>query len=135
VARLSHYTSLAGFEGIARSKTLWATDFQDINDKTEMFFGQVALAKAALTVAYEECKRLMRPGEAGVLDLDAAGTTIFDFHKQSYADNRLLEHLYVTSFARASTADQEQRGMWTLWSRYTGHKGYCLQYEENEIRH
>jgi hypothetical protein len=30
----SHYTGRAGLEGIARSKTFWATDFQVLNDKT-----------------------------------------------------------------------------------------------------
>jgi Protein of unknown function (DUF2971) len=134
VARLSHYTSLAGLEGIAQSKSLWATDFLDLNDKTEMLFGYVELAKSALLEAYAECKRLMKPGEGGVLDLDAAGEAILDFHRQSFARNPLLEHLYVTSFARARNADQEHRGMLTLWSRYTQNRGYCLQFEEDEIR-
>jgi hypothetical protein len=126
VARLSHYTSLGGLEGIAQSKSLWATDFLDLNDKTEMLFGHVELAKSALSEAHAECKRLMKSGEGGVLDLDATGEIILDFHRQSFARNSLLEHLYVTSFARARNADQEHRGMLTLWSRYTQNKGYCV---------
>ena len=36
---LSHYTSQAGLEGIARSKCLWATDFLELNDNSEMEYG------------------------------------------------------------------------------------------------
>jgi hypothetical protein len=99
-----------------------------------MFYGHAELAKAALEKAVAECKRLMKPGEGGVLDLDHAGRAIFDFYKQAYANNSALERLYVTSFAKVRTDDQEQRGSLTHWARYTDHKGYCLLYEESEIR-
>jgi hypothetical protein len=116
MAVLSHYTSLTGLEGTAQSKTLWATDFLDLNDKTEMLFGHVELAKAALSEAYAECKRLMKPGEGGILDLDATAEAVLGFHRQSFERNPFLEHLYVTSFARARNAGRRQpsRGLCSL---------------------
>jgi hypothetical protein len=44
-------------------------------------------------------------------------------------------HIYVFSFARAATEDHEKRGILTLWHRYTDHKGYCVQFAEDDIRH
>lgn len=36
---LYHYTNLAGFRGIVQSKSIWASDFRYMNDKSEFVFG------------------------------------------------------------------------------------------------
>ena len=39
VPDLFHYTNSAGLPGILRSRSLWATHFQSLNDPTEMRYG------------------------------------------------------------------------------------------------
>jgi hypothetical protein len=134
MAVLSHYTNRRGLEGIAKSKTLWASNFLDLNDKTEMIFAFVELSKAGLRKAEAECRRLMKPGEGGILDYDAAALTLAEFYRSSFGGHRASEHLHVTSFAQSTTADHARRGILTLWSRYTQNEGYCLQYDEDEVR-
>lgn len=43
-------------------------------------------------------------------------------------------HLYVTSFARGQTPDHEERGILTLWDRYTNLEGYCLQFKQDDVK-
>jgi hypothetical protein len=56
---LQHYTSRAGLEGIARSKVFWATDFFDVNDRSEMLYGYTEITKAAGGVAWKDMLRAM----------------------------------------------------------------------------
>jgi hypothetical protein len=74
VTLLSHYTNRAGLEGIARSKTLWATRFTELNDKTEMEYGYVEISKLALKAALAEIDKHLIPGHPRAeLDNDNAG--------------------------------------------------------------
>jgi hypothetical protein len=40
----------------------------------------------------------------------------------------------MTSFARARNEDEGKRGIKTLWELYSGHMGYCLQFDESDVR-
>ena len=73
---LSHYTSRAGLEGIARSKTLWVTRFSELNDKREMEYGFVELMTRALRATMQEVSALLKPEERRPMDYDAAGNQI-----------------------------------------------------------
>jgi hypothetical protein len=48
---LSHYTNRLGLEGIAQSQTIWATNFLDLRDKSEVLFGLVELLNRSLQAA------------------------------------------------------------------------------------
>jgi hypothetical protein len=43
--------------------------------------------------------------------------------------------LYITSFARGKSDDHNERGIRTLWHMYNEHKGYCLQFEQADVKH
>src|ERR1051326_1881528 len=45
---LSHYTSLTGLEGIAKTGTLWATNFTELNDTSEYFYAWEILQRDAI---------------------------------------------------------------------------------------
>ena len=51
---LHHYTNRAGLEGIARTKSLWATNFLDLKDTREILYGLVELLKLSLKSAMAE---------------------------------------------------------------------------------
>jgi hypothetical protein len=132
---LSHYTSFAGLEGIARSKTLWATDFMALNDKTELGYGYVEMHMRGLRTAWEEVlMKLRADGYSPELNFDDAREKIAELHRRSFEGPRGSERLYVFSFAKAATEDQQRIGLLTLWERYTRSEGYCLQFDEDEVR-
>lgn len=129
---LSHYTSLAGLQGIAKSKTLWATDFLDVNDETELLYGLTELMRRGLSAAYAECALLLKPDEIREIDNGEVLQKLTDFYRDLFR-NKPSEHLHVVSFAKSNKPDHEKRGLLTLWSRYTGNQGYCLQYDESDV--
>jgi hypothetical protein len=130
---LSHYTGRAGLEGIARTKTLWATNFLQLNDKTEIEYGLVELTKLSLRMAWAEIEGHLRADDyRGDIDYDQAGNLVAQQFRKSISETP-GESLYVFSFAKAKTEHQERRGMLTLWDRYTGLEGYCLQFDRQEV--
>jgi len=132
---LSHYTGRAGLEGIAQSKTLWAFSFLDLNDRSELEYGYVELVKRGLRDAHAEASKLLKPEERVDFDPEQAAPKIAAAFRAGYqAGPRESEHLFVTSFARARDSDEEDRGILIIWDRYCRDGGYCLQYEEEEVR-
>ena len=131
MALLSHYTSREGLEGIAQSKRFRATNFLQLNDASEYFYAWEILQKEALRVTIS---RMPEGAVPATVDLDAhaaSSTAAFKGLIQSSGDRGLM---YVASFATTSTEDHERRGILTLWDRYTQHRGYCLQFAEEDIR-
>jgi hypothetical protein len=129
VALLSHYTTKDGLEGIAKSKTLRATSFLQLNDPSEYFYAWEILQRGALRLAIEK----MPPGLIpATVDIDAHVTASTEQFRVLFSGDRGL--MYVVSFATASTEDHERRGILTIWDRYTKHEGYCLQFAEEDIR-
>jgi hypothetical protein len=134
VTLLSHYTNRAGLEGIARGKTLWATRFTELNDKTEMEYGYVKISKLALKAALAEIDKHLIPGHPRAeLDYDTAGRLIAEQFRKSFSGPTGSEPLYVFSFAEGRNEDQERRGILTLWDRYTKLEGYCVQFDPKEV--
>lgn len=132
---LQHYTDRKGLEGIARTKTLWATDFLDLNDTTELVFGYVEMwLKAMRRVERDIKKQLGSTGSIYEAD-DRIVRQILEKHcRASFEGENGSEHLYVTSFVRPRSEDQKRRGLLTLWDRYTQMSGYCLEYDEDELK-
>jgi hypothetical protein len=131
---LQHYTSAAGLEGIARSKSLWATSFLELNDEREMEYGHVEITKRALRESLSIIDRHTLPEyPRAELDFGKAEKQITEQFKRSFDGPKGSERLFVCSFAKAQNEDQESRGIYTIWHRYTGMKGYCLQFDRQEI--
>lgn len=127
---LSHYTGERGLIGICRSQCLRATNFLYLNDKTEFLYGWSALNEGA----YE----LLRPRiPDDLIDPTKSFTDILAgmvSQLKDYAQtNDGYGDLYVTSFARGRTKDEDDRGVLTLWERYTGSVGFCLQFDESDV--
>jgi hypothetical protein len=129
---LSHYTSRGGLEGIAETHSLWGTNFLHVNDSSEFLYPWRVLmqdaAREALSHIPDDQKRPHYDMETEALRLESV---LRDSMKSGdgYGD------LYITSFARAASEDQERRGILTLWDRYTRHEGYCLQFERRDLEH
>jgi hypothetical protein len=66
---LQHYTSRVGLEGIARSKTLWATDFFELNDKGEMIYAYIEGAKAAGHIAWNQLTESFKSKFPGYINI------------------------------------------------------------------
>lgn len=131
---LSHYTRRAGLEGIAKSKTLWATKFTELNDETEMEYGHVEMQKLGLEAALVEIDKHLIPGHPRAeLNYEDAGRKIAAQFRSSFEGPNGSEPLYVFSFAQARTEDQERHGILSLWRHYTQLEGYCLQFERNDV--
>jgi hypothetical protein len=131
---LSHYTKRAGLEGIARDKCIRATKFNELNDKSEIEYGFIEFVRRALLAVFEEMDKLI-PRKPGVtLDMADAEAKILAYFRKSFDGDKGSEPLYVASFARGKTEDHDNRGMLTLWDRYTKLEGYCLQFHEEDVR-
>ena len=125
---LSHYTSKTGLEGIAKSKTLHATSFLQLNDKSEYVYAWEILQRFALEIAIQK----LPPDAIKVpVDInDRARKSTEQFKALFSGDIGLM---YVVSFAMSSSSDHERRGILTLWEKYTKHEGYCLQFDQRDI--
>ncbi len=131
---LSHYTSERSLIGIVRSQSMWATDFLALNDSMEFIY--------ALSAIYEEAHVLTLskiPDEARVqmhnqLKARFQITEYIDALKKQVAESDGYGSIYVTSFARGKNDDEDDRGILTLWDRYTDNEGYCVQFEEQSLR-
>ncbi len=128
---LSHYTKRAGLVGILSSGTLWATNFLDLEDTSEFFYAFDLLCRDAFHYAMSQIpNELKLPNH----NLDAAFDALKSDLVNSLKSQDGYGQLYVVSLARGTTPDHEQRGIFTLWDRYTKHEGYCLQFSEQHIR-
>lgn len=130
MALLSHYTTRAGLEGIAETKVFRATSFLDLNDRSEFFYAWKELLAGTKEIFLPRVPEAIRP--AGI-DFDRVMNQVSIELRDHMAKTGGVGHLYVTSFARGSTEDQDNRGILTLWDRYTKHEGYCLQFEQREV--
>lgn len=130
---LSHYTSRSGLEGIAKSRALWATNFLDLKDSSEFFYAWLILQRDAINAVMKQIPDELKAPSYSVDDGAVRATTKFREHMRN--DPQGYGHLYVTSFARGRTEDQDRRGILSLWRHYTNNKGYCLQFDQSAIEH
>jgi len=129
---LSHYTTHAGLKEIARTRTLWATNFLDLNDKSEFFYSFGFLSNAAIQMVMglipDENRRKIN-------NLEGDSTRAVKQLKQRLRSTDGYGQLYVVSFARGRTDYENRNGIRTLWELYGHHhEGYCLQFDEYDVR-
>jgi hypothetical protein len=131
---LSHYTGKAGLEGIARSKCIRATMFSQLNDKREVEYGYVEFFRRGFLGVFDEFDKVMPRLPGAKIPIEAAERSFKEIFWKQFEGEKGSEPLYVTSFARGKTNDHDNRGMLTLWDRYTHLEGYCLQFREKDVR-
>src|SRR4051812_47169068 len=131
---LSHYTSRAGLEGIAKSKCLRATLFSQLNDKREIEYGYVEFYRRGFLAMFDEFDKFMPRRPGAIIPIDDAVEGFKEIFWKQFEGEKPSEPLFVASFARGRTKDHDERGMLTLWDRYTKLEGYCLQFREEDVR-
>lgn len=128
---LSHYTQRAGLEGIARDGALRATNFLDLEDTSEFFYAWSQIRAISRDLARQEIKDV--EDQLGLTTDGLLNDNIAEL-KHSLDAMEGYGHLYVTSFATGVTEDHDKRGHLTLWARYGDHRGYCLQFDRDDLR-
>ena len=96
---LYHYTSIAGCEGIIRSRTLWATHFKHLNDRSEITHLQEFLIASAAEAMLPIVNRLRQSNSRVLGESRASGGP------KEYAGRHakvLIDSFYQTSFTGAS---------------------------------
>jgi hypothetical protein len=131
---LSHYTSECGFVGVARSQSLWASDFLALNDETEFVYAFSTIYAAALALIVSKLPADLRDSSKGDAFVRSLPAKLVDELKAQSRVGDGYGGLYVCSFARGRNDDENQRGILTLWDRYTRNEGFCLQFEETQVR-
>ena len=112
--RLYQYTDNDGFRGILQSRTLWATEYQYLNDRNE----------------FRLIERLI-PEVLGSFGLDrdfaliVAGALVQEIQHQNQI-RRLNESYYITSF---STGDDNL----LLWSEFSAAAGCAICFRREDI--
>jgi hypothetical protein len=131
---LSHHTSERALIGIVRSQSLWATEFLTLNDSTEFVFALSALYEVALTMTLPSIPEELRDKRKPEEQLCAMIPEYIRLVRRQVLESDGYDSLYVTSFAQGKDEDEDERGILTLWDRYTMCKGYCLQFNKDHIR-
>ncbi|MGO4574096.1 DUF2971 domain-containing protein [Microvirga sp. 2TAF3] len=129
----SHYTTEQGLRGISHSQALWATEFISVNDRTEFIYAFSAIYEAMLGNVLDRVPHDLRDMTKGKSDVSEI---VFNFKNQMRKQAEVEDgygSLYVASFARGRNDEEDQRGILTLWTRYTKDKGYCLQFYREQI--
>ncbi|MDK9722068.1 MAG: DUF2971 domain-containing protein [Rhodospirillales bacterium] len=133
-AMLSHYTNIRGLLGIVRSQSLWATDSLVLNDRTEFFFALSAIYESSIQIALPKVPSDIRDESKDRKYFSALLPDIITGIQKQAAESDGYGNIYITSFARGRTEDENERGILSLWREYTGNEGYCLQFEEAHVR-
>jgi hypothetical protein len=131
---LSHYTDFRGLVGIVKSQSLRATEFSTMNDSSEFVYALQILGEEAVRKFKTEFPDKSIFGD--VLSGDYAQSVsrqFSEFLKSVILSNAGYGSYFTTSFARGKNEDEDERGILTLWDRYTQLKGYCLQFDVNKI--
>ncbi len=130
---LSHYTSELGLAGIARSQCLWATEFVSLNDKVEFVYPISAIYEEALGQTLHRIPDDLRDSAKRKEHIPTLIPQFVDALIKLVKDSDGYGSLYVVSFARGKNQDEDERGILTLWDRYTHNAGYCLQFKEESV--
>ncbi|NTW55272.1 MAG: DUF2971 domain-containing protein [Chlorobaculum sp.] len=128
---LSHYTTYDGLKGISTTKAFWATNFLDLNDTSEFSFAYGKLFEAASEIFIGLIPEKKR--QAGI-DIEIIRDNAINKIKEFARSRDGYGDLYVTSFAIGKSDDHNERGISTLWDIYNKHKGYCLQFEQSDVK-
>ena len=101
---LSHYTNMAGLEGIAKTQTIRATRYLTLNDKLEYEFAWKQLLDAAQNYALDLLPEDLRGIARNIGLPKVLQNQLLDRSSESS-----YGHLYVTSFALSDDKYDETR--------------------------
>lgn len=139
---LFHYTAPKGLSGILNSQTLWATNYEHLNDSKE-----ILLAKDFLEVRWKPsffekfadiCKNISNIDEIlnrrGGFE-SACNQEIHEHIDRCY--NTLLHYassgIYITSFCTHTEKYEYENGLLSQWRGYGRDGGYAIELETHEL--
>jgi hypothetical protein len=136
---LFHYTTRAGFEGIIKTQTIWATHYRSLNDSTEFEHFREAFVKT-LTPKFDaviQSKSLTDEQRQVYADSGGPERVARDFANSLYAstfeqkDDYGSIEAFVASFCThvGDQAYEQKNGLLSQWRGYSGGDGYCLVFD------
>ena len=126
---LFHYTSVSAFESIYKSKTFWATHYEDLNDSSELrrFERKVAafIAPIICTIFDKRMRcnaqlveEVSRHGGIHAVAEEQAAKQSDMLHRQTFGE-RSFRDTFICSFCAHSTQSYEARhGLLSQWRGY-----------------
>jgi hypothetical protein len=145
---LHHYTSLSGLEGILRSRTLWATHFQHLNDRSEVTHLEAELTKAVAARALPILNRLRESnrrilGESRIAGGAAeyarrhAKTLVGSFYRVAFTGGTVepMAVPLILSFCSHSRGQdyEQENGLLSQWRGYGEGGGYCIVFDTQAL--
>lgn len=116
-----HYTSAAGLSGILKTKTLFFTRWDFLNDSSENLHIHEIIEECIATSPYDE--------EFRSIIQEANVQTKKQKLEKTADDNFLPSTLYIASFSSNSDA----LNMWTHYTKSGASDGYCIEFTPNSI--
>jgi hypothetical protein len=141
---LHHYTSLAGAEGILRSRVLWATHFEGLNDRSEVTHLKSELTSAlaeAVVPVVNQLRKLDRrilgesrsAGGPATYARRLAATLVDSFYQVAFTGEgvRPMAVPFIASFC-SHAGDQSyerENGLLSQWRGYGEDGGCCIVFD------
>jgi len=141
-SELHHYADFAGLEGIFKNQTLWASNYQQLNDTKETAILEVPLIEA-LTKRFRplvEAKQRTIPqvrkaveecgGDLNKISADLASDLVKSFYDTVARGTAPLDY-YVTCFCTHAKDDYaRENGLLSQWRGYGGPDGgFCIVFD------
>lgn len=119
---LYHYTTAQGLIGIIRSRQVWATESNFMNDPTEVSFASTVL------IGQLRDRLTAGPSNQGLTDkLSRIITFLEDAYADSHSSAQYREdRVFIASFSRRDDH-------LTLWRSYAKRNGFCVGFSEPEL--
>jgi hypothetical protein len=141
---LHHYTSIAGMEGILRSRAIWATHFEHLNDQSEIIHLKSDLANALANAVCPIVARLRKSDSRVLGESRVAGgvspysrflasTLVDSFYRAAFTGKgvRPMAVPFVSSFC-SHASDQlyeRENGLLSQWRGYGEDGGCCIVFD------
>jgi hypothetical protein len=126
---LHHYTDLGGLKGIIESQSFWATNYQYLNDNSELKIAAPVLFDILFPKVMEECKNLLPD--------DLRAESIIKNRLERYINTayRVVGHnFFITSFCgEHHTPYSERHGLLSQWRGYGKNQGFRLTFDTKEL--
>ncbi|WAC49362.1 DUF2971 domain-containing protein [Asticcacaulis sp. SL142] len=134
---LFHYTTYNGLIGILQSQSLWATNYQFLNDSTEFKLAAERLVEEILPhyKKYLKDKILSDQRFAQFIESEG-GTSKFMDEPSTLVQSMYIatgDEIYITSFSKHTDAPVAANGHLSQWRAYGADGGYAIEFNSNEI--
>jgi hypothetical protein len=146
---LFHYTNEVALKSILTTNTLWATHFESLNDRTEIFFLKKILSEtltdnvvATLRSMRQQFSkhdraRLVRRGVEKLAreNVEVHIATLYNVNLGRGSDKVPYVDPYITSFCNhgSDQAYERENGLLSQWRSYGGNTGYAIVFDRQQL--